>query len=65
MTFDLCYPPKKGALRGFRGRVRTGKENSRSLHCAPPDFLLRVVALRKSMRLSPGRAACLVVASGA
>jgi hypothetical protein len=33
--------------------LRENREgNSRSLHYAPPDFLLRVVALRKSMRLS-------------
>ena len=37
--------------------------NRRSLHCAPPDFLWRPVALRICMRLSLRRAAHVDVAS--
>ena len=33
------------------------KRNRRSLHCAPPDFLLRLVALANFMRLSLLKAA--------
>jgi hypothetical protein len=33
------------------------KGNSRSLPCAPPDFLLRLVALANFMRLSLRKAA--------
>jgi hypothetical protein len=39
--------------------------NRRSLHCAPPDFLWRPVALRICMRLSLRRAAQVDVASSA
>src|ERR1700761_2677476 len=41
------------------------RENSRSLHCAPPDFLWRVVALINTVRLSLRRAAYVAVASSA
>ena len=37
--------------------MRTVRKNRRSLHYAPPDFLLRLVALISSMRLSLRRAA--------
>jgi hypothetical protein len=39
--------------------------NRRSLHCAPPDFLSRTVALMYSVRLSLRRAAYVVVAGSA
>jgi hypothetical protein len=39
--------------------------NRRSLHCAPPDFLLRPVVLGICMRLSLRRAAHVAVASSA
>jgi hypothetical protein len=38
------------------------KENSRSLHCATPDFLFNWVALANFMRLSSQKAAHAVVA---
>jgi hypothetical protein len=44
---------------------RRGPLNSRSLHSAPPDFLLSVVALMKRVRLSLRRAASVVVAGSA
>ncbi len=40
-----------------------GERNRRSLHCAPPDFLSRLVALANFMRLSLRKAAH--VAAGA
>jgi hypothetical protein len=43
-TMRLCGARRVG---GFRGGLRTSKENRRSLHCAPPDFLLSTVALMK------------------
>ena len=43
-------------------QVPTFREDCRSLHYAPPDFLLRLVALMNGMRLSLGRAANVVVA---
>jgi hypothetical protein len=36
------------------------KRNRRSLHCAPPDFLLRLEALANFMRLSLLKAAHVV-----
>jgi hypothetical protein len=39
------------------GKRWSGWENSRSLHYAPPDFLLDSVALANSMRLSLPKAA--------
>jgi hypothetical protein len=42
---------------------KKGPPNRRSLHCAPPDFLWRPVALRICMRLSLRRAAQVDVAS--
>ena len=50
------------ALRILVKRRFLPKErNRRSLHYAPPDFLLRRVALAKFMRLSLGKAAYVVV----
>jgi hypothetical protein len=43
--------------------VMRNRENRRSLHSAPPDFLWRPVALMICMRLSLRRAANVVVAS--
>jgi len=48
--------------RGYRGTrntrdLLTGKAHRRSLHCATPDFLLRLVALANFMRLSLTKAA--------
>src|ERR1700733_8772788 len=48
----------------FRGNGMVRK-NRRSLHYAPPDFLLRSVALINCMRLSLRRAANVVVAGSA
>jgi hypothetical protein len=42
---------------GFRGCVRTGKGNRRSLRYATPDFLWKLVALADLMRLSLKRKA--------
>ena len=42
-------------------RFRPRERNRRSLHCAPPDFLWRVVALAEFMRLSLRKAAYGVV----
>jgi hypothetical protein len=39
------------------GCVLRGRDNRRPLHCAPPDFLTRPVALMICMRLSQRRAA--------
>jgi hypothetical protein len=41
------------------------RKNRRSLHCAPPDFLSRLVALIVCLRLSLRRAANVVVAGSA
>jgi hypothetical protein len=45
--------------------VLVEKENRRSLHCAPPDFLFNLLALLKFVRLSFRRTASVVVASSA
>jgi hypothetical protein len=55
--------PQRLKGTGFRVCLKTGKkENSRSLHYAPPDFLWTLVALANFMRLSLQKAAHAVVA---
>jgi hypothetical protein len=49
----------------LKGQYRFEWKNCRSLHCAPPDFLSRSVALMDCMRLSLKRAAHVVVAGSA
>jgi hypothetical protein len=41
------------------------KRNRRSLHCSPPDFLLRMAALIDFVRLSLRRVAYVVLSSSA
>jgi len=41
----------------YPARSPRGREHRRSLHYAPPDFLLRLVALVKFLRLSLKKAA--------
>src|ERR1700761_7224980 len=50
---------------GAKNILRRSPLNSRSLHCAPPDFLWRVVALINTVRLSLRRAAYVAIASSA
>jgi hypothetical protein len=49
--------------QGLKSVCENRGKNRRSLHYAPPDFLLRPVALMICMRLSLRRAAHVVVAS--
>ena len=57
--------PWTAEMTVLTGRVRKdlfgGEAHSRSLHCATPDFLLRLVALAGFMRLSSLKAAHVVV----
>ena len=49
----LLVGPHKAERIGLKSlRENRGKSHSRSLHYAPPDFLLRLVALANFMRLS-------------
>jgi hypothetical protein len=63
------YPGQKPQVSLLRFPCRKtfqgGASTQRSLHCAPPDFLCRPVALMICMRLSLRRAAHVVVASSA
>src|ERR1700747_2791799 len=56
---------EEAIMRGFRGCVRTGKGNRRSLHYATPDFLWNLVALANLMRLSLTKAAHVAMSSSA
>jgi hypothetical protein len=56
------FPGAGGAIEGLKRVGAPRKRNRRSLHCAPPDFLSRTVALIDSVRLSLRRAAYVVVA---
>jgi hypothetical protein len=57
--------PFSGRVRSVENISKKGPLNRRSLHYAPPDFLLRPVVLGICMRLSLRRAAHVVVASSA
>jgi hypothetical protein len=56
----------KGRAMTFIGNREIGwTQNCRSLHCATPDFLSRLVALTNFMRLSLRKAAHVDVGEGA
>jgi hypothetical protein len=63
---ELMNKPRRSrASDCWKVRFSTFRQNCRSRHYAPPDFLWRLVALMNSMRLSLWRAARVVVASSA
>jgi hypothetical protein len=49
----------------YYGALERVWQNRRSLHCAPPDFLLRVVALINCMRFPLRETASVALASAA
>jgi hypothetical protein len=65
LVFGRRIADRFTALALSKSISKKGPLNRRSLHCAPPDFLWRAVALIICMRLSLQRAAHVFVASSA